>query len=362
MKSTAPSEHALHDSPAVLLLIDVINHFEYPDGDRILRQALPLAPRLARLKKRARIAGISTIYVNDNFGQWRSDVRSLLSYCTRPAASGKVFVEQIRPEPDDYFVLKPMHSGFYQTPLEALLRYLRASTLILAGLTTNSCVVCTAHDARMRGFRLVIPNDGATARTTQEHRRAIEHRKVLVHPDRNGRMYVIDRATGEVLSAEAYAFQNTSQGVDLKTGRRKINPAKAPAATTVKDMCPAPPGGKDWQPSAFSPQTNLLYVPHNNLCCEAQDVDASYIAGTPYVGQNVRMYAGPGGHRGEFTAWDPVTARRVWQVNETGLAASISLSTRPGRREPSTFPPKNWLNSHSPAISSSAFTLPITAG
>jgi nicotinamidase-related amidase len=173
------SAHAPHHSPAVLILIDVINHFEFPDGEKVLRQALPMAPRLARLKKRAHAAGMSTIYVNDNFGQWRTDVAKLLDYCVRPEAIGKVFVEQLRPDKDDYFVLKPMHSGFYQTPLEVLLRYLDASTLVLAGLTTNSCIICTAHDAKMREFELYVPSDCSASRTAKEHRQAIEHIRMM---------------------------------------------------------------------------------------------------------------------------------------------------------------------------------------
>jgi alcohol dehydrogenase (cytochrome c) len=96
---------------------------------------------------------------------------------------------------------------------------------------------------------------------------------------------------------------------------------------TVRDFCPAPPGGKDWQPSAFSPKTGLLYIPHNNLCAEMQGVQANYIAGTPYVGANVKMYAGPGGNRGEFTAWDPVNAKAVWKVKEDFPAWSGALAT-----------------------------------
>jgi glucose dehydrogenase len=84
----------------------------------------------------------------------------------------------------------------------------------------------------------------------------------------------------------------------------------------VRDICPAAPGGKDWQPTSFSPRTGLLYVPHNNLCMDEEGVEANYIAGTPYVGMNVRMKAGPGGHRGEFTAWDPVAAKPAWKVTE----------------------------------------------
>jgi nicotinamidase-related amidase len=170
-----PSAQAPHHSPAVLVLIDVINHFEFPEGESVLRHALSIAPKLARLKNRARAAGMSTVYVNDNFGQWRSDASRLLDYCVRPEAIGKAFVEQIQPDKNDYFVLKPMHSGFYQTPLEVLLRYLDASSLVLCGLATNSCIVCTAHDAKMREFRLYVPSDCSAARSIKEHKQAIEH-------------------------------------------------------------------------------------------------------------------------------------------------------------------------------------------
>ncbi len=152
-------------------------------------------------------------------------------------------------------------------------------------------------------------------------------RKILAHPDRNGRMYVIDRATGEVISAEAFSFVNTTEGVDLKTGRLKVNEAKTTGFKTVRDVCPAAPGGKDWQPSAYSPRTNLLYIPHNNLCMEFQGTQANYIAGTPYVGATVRMYAGPGGHRGEFTAWDLANAKPVWKVKEMFPVWSGALVT-----------------------------------
>jgi len=152
-------------------------------------------------------------------------------------------------------------------------------------------------------------------------------RMVLIHPDRDARVYVMDRATGEVLSAEPFAFQNTSDSIDLGTGRINYNAAKATGYKTVRDICPAAPGGKDWQPSAFSPKTGLLYIPHNNLCMEHQGVQANFIAGTPYVGANVRMYAGPGGNRGELTAWDPVNAKPVWKVKEMFPAWSGALVT-----------------------------------
>ena len=142
-------------------------------------------------------------------------------------------------------------------------------------------------------------------------------RKVLLHPDRDGYVYMMDRATGEVLSAEAFGYITTSTGVDKKTGRLQLVKAKSPGfGKTVRDICPASPGAKDWQPSAFSFKTGLLYIPHNNLCQEVSATAANYIAGTPYVGATVRMYAGPGGNRGEYTAWDPVAGKVVWTIKE----------------------------------------------
>jgi nicotinamidase-related amidase len=173
MKQT--TRYVRHKSRVALLLVDVINHFEFPDGKDILHRALAIARPLARLKKRARAAGVPTIYVNDNFGQWRSDTKKLLQYCLRPEAPGLHFVEQLQPDDDDYFILKPMHSAFYQTPLDLLLRELGASSIILSGLATNSCILCTAHDANMRHLKVIVPRDCCAARTAREHGQALEH-------------------------------------------------------------------------------------------------------------------------------------------------------------------------------------------
>jgi PQQ-dependent dehydrogenase (methanol/ethanol family) len=143
-------------------------------------------------------------------------------------------------------------------------------------------------------------------------------RKTLVRPERTGYVYVLDRATGEVLSANPFVHITSTKGVDLKTGELIHNEEKKPVmGRVVRDICPAAPGGKDWNPSAFSPRTGLLYIPHNNLCMDFEGLEANYIAGTPYVGSNVKMYAGPGGHRGEFTAWDPVAGKEVWKIKES---------------------------------------------
>jgi PQQ-dependent dehydrogenase (methanol/ethanol family) len=156
-------------------------------------------------------------------------------------------------------------------------------------------------------------------------------RKVLVRPERNGYLYVLDRATGEVLSATPYVHITSTQGVDLQSGRLIYADDKRPEiGKVVRDICPAAPGAKDWSPSAFSPQTGLLYLPHNNLCMDSEEVEVSYIAGTPFVGANVKMYAGPGGHLGEFTAWNPVAAKSVWSIKEKFPVWSGAVATAGG--------------------------------
>jgi PQQ-dependent dehydrogenase (methanol/ethanol family) len=153
-------------------------------------------------------------------------------------------------------------------------------------------------------------------------------RKLLLHADRNGYLYVLDRASGEVLAADPYVNITTSLGVDLATGRPTMNPRTEPrVGETVRDICPASPGGKDWQPSAWSPRTRLLYIPHQNLCQDASTYETSYIAGTPYVGVDAKMRAGPGGNRGAFAAWDPIARRKTWEVRENFPVWSGALVT-----------------------------------
>ncbi len=171
------------------------------------------------------------------------------------------------------------------------------------------------YDAINENLLLDLPIGGAT-------------RKVLVRPERNGYVYVIDRASGEVLSATPFVHITTSTGVDLKSGRLQYNPKTEPkAGRVVREICPASPGAKDWQPTAWSPRTGLLYIPHQNLCQDTGTYETSYIAGTPYVGATVKMYPGPGGYRGEFSAWDPVAAQKRWSVKENFPVWSGALAT-----------------------------------
>jgi glucose dehydrogenase len=144
-------------------------------------------------------------------------------------------------------------------------------------------------------------------------------------------MYVLDRSTGEVLSAEQFVHVTTSHRVDTKTGRLISEPSKEPhTGQLVQDICPAAPGAKDWQPSAFSPKTGLLYVPHNNLCQDEEAQEANYIAGTPYVGATTKFMPGPGKNAGEFCAWDPLRAKKVWSISEKFPVWSGALVTASG--------------------------------
>jgi nicotinamidase-related amidase len=163
------------DKAAVaLLLIDVINDLEFESGKELLKHALPMAEKIAALKKRAQAAGIPAIYVNDNFGRWQSDFNKLLKHCLEGDVTGQPLAEILRPDEDDYFVLKPKHSGFFSTTLDTLLEYLQARTLILTGLAGNICVLFTANDAYMRDFHLYVPSDCVASNTVEENEHALE--------------------------------------------------------------------------------------------------------------------------------------------------------------------------------------------
>jgi PQQ-dependent dehydrogenase (methanol/ethanol family) len=153
----------------------------------------------------------------------------------------------------------------------------------------------------------------------------------LLRPGRNGYFYVMDRRNGRVIAATPYGFINSSKGVDLKSGRLIPVPEKEPkTGRVVRNICPAAPGMKDWNPAAFSPVTGLVYIPHLNLCMDEGVLEANYIAGTPYVGADVKMYAGPGGHRGVFTAWDPVRRQPRWEIKEDLPLFGPALATAGG--------------------------------
>jgi nicotinamidase-related amidase len=172
------------DKAAVaLLMIDVINDLEFPQGDQLLRHALPMARAIARLKRRAKDAGVPVVYANDNFGRWQSNFNSQVEHCLKDGVRGKPVVELLKPEEDDYFVLKPKHSGFYSTALDVLLEYLHVESVILVGVAANICVLFTANDAYMRDFQLYVPCDCVASNTEQENRSALEQMEKVLKAD-----------------------------------------------------------------------------------------------------------------------------------------------------------------------------------
>jgi len=168
---------------SALVFVDVVNHFEFPGGDRLLVHANAIAANLLALRSAAHRGGTPVIYANDNFGDWRSDASRILASCCRRGRRGAAFARKLAPTRRDYFVLKPANSAFYCTALEPLLHSLKVRALILCGLTADNCVLFTAHDAYLRDYRLRVPEDCVASQRASESRRALEHMRVALKAD-----------------------------------------------------------------------------------------------------------------------------------------------------------------------------------
>lgn len=166
-----------------LLLIDVINDLEFEGSEALVGQVMPMARRIAELKRRAREAGIPVIYVNDNFGRWKSDFRRVVEHCLHDGVKGEELVRILQPGEDDYFVLKPKHSAFYATTLDILLTYLGARTLIFTGIAGNICILFSANDAYMRDYHLIVPADCTVSNTVEENDHALEEIRTVLKAD-----------------------------------------------------------------------------------------------------------------------------------------------------------------------------------
>ena len=141
--------------------------------------------------------------------------------------------------------------------------------------------------------------------------------KVLTHFDKNGFAYILDRLDGTLLGAEPFVYVNWAKGIDMKTGRPIENPEKrTQQGVDTKDICPSAMGGKNQQPAAYSPRTNLFYVPTTNICMNFEGYPVRYMAGVPYLGARLLMFPGWGGHLGELIAWDGAKGKKVWGVKE----------------------------------------------
>jgi nicotinamidase-related amidase len=180
--------HDLHGNApdraaAALLIVDVINDMEFEGGEKLVTQAEAMAARLAEFKRRAKAAGTPAIYANDNFGRWQSDFAALVRHCTDDDVRGRQVARLLAPEPDDYFVLKPKHSAFFATPLDTLLTYLGARTVLIAGLTTDMCVLFTAADAFLRDLHVVVVEDCVVAPEDDDHRAALRYMARVMDAD-----------------------------------------------------------------------------------------------------------------------------------------------------------------------------------
>lgn len=163
-----------------LLLIDVINDLAFEGSEALIREAEPMALRLAALKRRAAAAGVPVIYINDNFGQWRSDFRKTVAHCTARTSPGRRVSRHLRPTARDYFVLKPKHSGFYDTTLDTLLAELRIRRVILTGIAGNICVLFTANDAHMRELKIFAPADCIVSNTAEDNGHALRQIRTVL--------------------------------------------------------------------------------------------------------------------------------------------------------------------------------------
>ena len=169
--------------PAALLIIDAINDLEFEGGAGMLPRAIRMARCIAALKSSASALRIPTIYVNDNFGRWRSDFHRIVAHCLEDDVRGRPVVEQLVPDETDYFVLKPKHSGFYNTTLDLLLDYLQTDIVIITGIATDVCVLFTAADAYMRDLGVIVPSDCVTALTPRAHRAALAQMRTVLKAD-----------------------------------------------------------------------------------------------------------------------------------------------------------------------------------
>jgi nicotinamidase-related amidase len=162
-------------SPVALVLIDVINDLEFDGGNKLLKQAMPAARRIAALKAKARERRVPVIYANDNFGRWRSDFQQVVEHCLTDGVRGQSIAEILKPGAEDYFVLKPKHSAFYSTTMDLLLHYLEAKRVVLTGFTGDMCVLFTAADAYVRDLQINVPADCVASQSPVENRKALEY-------------------------------------------------------------------------------------------------------------------------------------------------------------------------------------------
>lgn len=152
---------------SALLIIDMINTLKFPQGEKLRQEASLVADHIAEIKKVFKRYQLPVIYVNDNFGNWKSSWEEVFSHCTLEESLGKDIAQKLRPEKDDYFILKPKHSGFYCSNLDVLLNDLKIDHLVITGMAGNICVLFTVNDAYMRGYKIQVPANAIASESSQ---------------------------------------------------------------------------------------------------------------------------------------------------------------------------------------------------
>lgn len=157
-----------------LLIIDMINTLDFPEGRSLKRAALPVARKISRVKKRFQARKLPVIYINDNFGDWKSDWKTIYAKCSEAASLGADIARILKPDESDFFILKPGHSGFHQSSLEALLKELEIKKLLLTGIAGDICVLFTAQEAHMRGYDVKVARDCVASNSSRQNKAALE--------------------------------------------------------------------------------------------------------------------------------------------------------------------------------------------
>jgi nicotinamidase-related amidase len=168
-----PTRSRFPKARTALVLVDTINAFDFPGGAAFARRSLSVARAIAALRERATRARVPVVYVNDNLGRWRSDLHGLIERCRRPGNPGAPIVDLLAPRPTDFVILKATLSGFYQTPLDTMLRLGGVRRLVITGFAADNCVLFTAADAYMREYQLDVPRDCIGAKSPAALRRAL---------------------------------------------------------------------------------------------------------------------------------------------------------------------------------------------
>jgi nicotinamidase-related amidase len=194
-----PSTPPDQTHPTAHLLVDMVNPFDWEGADRLYPQAMEAARRIASLKRRLSQAGIPTVYVNDNFGRWDLGFRELVDLYLESESPAARVVEIIAPEAGDFYILKPKHSAFYNTSLEALLARWQTRRVIITGIAANICVLFTAADAHMRDFKIAVPGDCTAAEDEDTHRWALRQMNWVAHAD--------TRASDELLAVNGPSLE-----------------------------------------------------------------------------------------------------------------------------------------------------------